>query len=159
MQCKCLSALQAALEAINEMDLFASTGGPGSMIHCNPDDTLQCSVRASRSLCTVNLELYADRPDRPTSAVCFELTLRSRPPRSQVVLGSMLPRESASKELDSALLTIVSYPAFAVTDPRLAYSTLTTSAANCSCAATSPMPAPSSLRIGILLSLELEYSY
>ena len=38
----------------------------------------------------------------------------------------MLPRESASKELDSALLTIVSYPAFAVTDPRLAYSTLIT---------------------------------
>lgn len=42
----------------------------------------------------------------------------------QVVLGSMLPRESASKELDSALLAIVSYPAFAVTDPRLAYCTL-----------------------------------
>jgi len=31
----------------------------------------------------------------------------------------MLPRESNSKELDSGLLAIVSFPAFAVDDPEL----------------------------------------
>lgn len=31
----------------------------------------------------------------------------------------MLPRESNSKELDSSLLSIISYPAFSVDDPQL----------------------------------------
>lgn len=31
----------------------------------------------------------------------------------------MLPRESSSKELDSGLLSIISFPAFAVDDPIL----------------------------------------
>lgn len=31
----------------------------------------------------------------------------------------MLPRESSSKELDSGLLSIISFPAFAVDDPQL----------------------------------------
>ncbi|VDM49724.1 unnamed protein product, partial [Toxocara canis] len=35
------------------------------------------------------------------------------------VLTSMLPRESFSKETDSALLTVISYPAFAVEDQQL----------------------------------------
>lgn len=35
------------------------------------------------------------------------------------VLASMLPRESFSKEIDAALLSIIAYPAFAVEDPDL----------------------------------------
>lgn len=31
----------------------------------------------------------------------------------------MLPRESSSKELDSGLLSVISFPAFAVDDPEL----------------------------------------
>jgi hypothetical protein len=35
------------------------------------------------------------------------------------VLSNMLPRESFSKETDAGLLSIISYPAFAVDDPEL----------------------------------------
>jgi len=36
--------LQAALEAINELDLFGSRGGPHSVIHVLPDEAQQCQV-------------------------------------------------------------------------------------------------------------------
>jgi phosphorylase kinase alpha/beta subunit len=39
--------------------------------------------------------------------------------RARVVLEAMLPRESASKEVDAALLSAIGYPAFAVDDPDL----------------------------------------
>ncbi|EFA70043.1 hypothetical protein CRC_01402 [Cylindrospermopsis raciborskii CS-505] len=39
--------------------------------------------------------------------------------RGRITLKSLLPRESASKEVDAALLSIISYPAFAVEDPGL----------------------------------------
>lgn len=39
--------------------------------------------------------------------------------KCQAVLQSMLPRESNSKELDSGLLSIIGFPAFAVDDPQL----------------------------------------
>ncbi|QNP30863.1 glycoside hydrolase family 15 protein [Cylindrospermopsis curvispora] len=39
--------------------------------------------------------------------------------RGRITLESLLPRESASKEVDAALLSIISYPAFAVEDPGL----------------------------------------
>ncbi|KAK3100518.1 hypothetical protein FSP39_021212 [Pinctada imbricata] len=67
---------KAALEAINELDLFGARGGPSSVIHVLPDEAQQC----------------------------------------QAILHSMLPRESNSKEIDAALLTVISYPAFAVDD-------------------------------------------
>jgi hypothetical protein len=35
------------------------------------------------------------------------------------IFQSMLPRESSSKELDSGLLSIISFPAFAVDNPQL----------------------------------------
>lgn len=35
------------------------------------------------------------------------------------LLQSMLPRESSSKEIDSGLLSVISFPAFAVDDPVL----------------------------------------
>ncbi|ESO88485.1 hypothetical protein LOTGIDRAFT_179098 [Lottia gigantea] len=70
---------KAALDAINELDLFGARGGMASVIHVLPDEAQQC----------------------------------------QAILDSMLPRESSSKEIDSALLTVISYPAFAVDDVEL----------------------------------------
>ncbi|MEA5508043.1 glycoside hydrolase family 15 protein [Halotia wernerae UHCC 0503] len=39
--------------------------------------------------------------------------------RARITLESLLPRESGSKEIDAALLSIISYPAFAVEDEQL----------------------------------------
>ena len=39
--------------------------------------------------------------------------------RARITLESLLPRESASKEIDAALLSIISYPAFAIEDVKL----------------------------------------
>ena len=74
---------KAALEAMNELDLFGARGGPASVIHVLADEAHKC----------------------------------------QAVLQSMLPRESNSKELDSGLLSIIGFPAFAVDDPQLIEST------------------------------------
>lgn len=38
---------------------------------------------------------------------------------SQSILSSLLPRASTSKEVDAGLLSIISYPAFAVEDMEL----------------------------------------
>lgn len=38
----------------------------------------------------------------------------------------MLPRESSSKEIDSGLLSVISFPAFAVDDPQLISTTRNT---------------------------------
>ncbi|XP_056268227.1 phosphorylase b kinase regulatory subunit alpha, liver isoform isoform X6 [Pseudoliparis swirei] len=70
---------KAALEAIDELDLFGAHGGPKSVIHVLPDEVEHC----------------------------------------QSILCSMLPRASTSKEIDAGLLSIISYPAFAVEDPDL----------------------------------------
>lgn len=39
--------------------------------------------------------------------------------RARITLESLLPRESASKEIDAALLSVISFPAFAVEDAHL----------------------------------------
>jgi phosphorylase kinase alpha/beta subunit len=39
--------------------------------------------------------------------------------RARITLESLLPRESASKETDAALLSIISFPAFAMEDPQI----------------------------------------
>ena len=36
---------KAALEALNELDLFGARGGPSSVIHVMPDEAAQCQVR------------------------------------------------------------------------------------------------------------------
>ena len=51
--------------------------------------------------------------------VCICGTLCAAVSESRSVFQSMLPRESSSKELDSGLLSIISFPAFAVDDPQL----------------------------------------
>ncbi|XP_029785850.1 phosphorylase b kinase regulatory subunit alpha, liver isoform isoform X6 [Suricata suricatta] len=70
---------KAALEAIDELDLFGAHGGRKSVIHVLPDDVEHC----------------------------------------QSILFSMLPRASTSKEIDAGLLSIISFPAFAVEDMNL----------------------------------------
>ncbi|XP_062267767.1 phosphorylase b kinase regulatory subunit alpha, liver isoform isoform X1 [Platichthys flesus] len=70
---------KAALEAIDELDLFGAHGGPKSVIHVLPDEVEHC----------------------------------------QSILCSMLPRASTSKEIDAGLLSVISYPAFAVEDADL----------------------------------------
>lgn len=70
---------KAALEAMDELDLFGGRGGPSSVIHVLPDNSQKCHA----------------------------------------VLQSMLPRESNSKEVDAALLPVISFPAFAVEDADL----------------------------------------
>ncbi|XP_072361336.1 phosphorylase b kinase regulatory subunit alpha, skeletal muscle isoform [Scyliorhinus torazame] len=65
---------KAALEALDELDLFGARGGPKSVIHVLADEVQLC----------------------------------------QSILDSMLPRASTSKEIDAGLLSIISYPAFAV---------------------------------------------
>lgn len=74
-----VGAAKAALEALNELDLFGGRGGPPSVIHVLPDEAQKCDA----------------------------------------VLNSMLPRESSSKEVGAALLTVIGFPAFSVTDPEL----------------------------------------
>ncbi|KAM9409085.1 phosphorylase b kinase regulatory subunit alpha, liver isoform 3-T3 [Pholidichthys leucotaenia] len=70
---------KAALEAIDELDLFGAHGGPKSVIHVLPDEVEHC----------------------------------------QSILSSMLPRASTSKEIDAGLLSVISFPAFAVEDTDL----------------------------------------
>ncbi|KAL0969970.1 hypothetical protein UPYG_G00235410 [Umbra pygmaea] len=67
---------KAALEALDDLNLFGAKGGPGSVVHALADDIQHC----------------------------------------QSILNSMLPRASMSKEVDAGVLSIISYPAFAVED-------------------------------------------
>ncbi|KAJ6218952.1 hypothetical protein RDWZM_004764 [Blomia tropicalis] len=70
---------KAALEAMNELDLFGGRGGLPSVIHVLADEAHKCHA----------------------------------------VLESLLPRESNSKEVDASLLSIISFPAFAVENREL----------------------------------------
>ncbi|XP_047699507.1 phosphorylase b kinase regulatory subunit alpha, skeletal muscle isoform isoform X5 [Prionailurus viverrinus] len=70
---------KAALEALDELDLFGVKGGPQSVIHVLADEVQHC----------------------------------------QSILNSLLPRASTSKEVDASLLSVISFPAFAVEDSQL----------------------------------------
>ncbi|XP_039939756.1 phosphorylase b kinase regulatory subunit alpha, skeletal muscle isoform isoform X10 [Hirundo rustica] len=70
---------KAALEALDELDLFGAKGGPQSVIRVLSDEVQHC----------------------------------------QSILHSMLPRASTSKEVDASVLSVISYPAFAVEDREL----------------------------------------
>ena len=70
---------KAALEAMDELNLFGDDGDDSSKIHVMGDEIA----------------------------------------RSRSTLQALLPRESYSKEVDSAVLSIIGYPAFAVEDPEL----------------------------------------
>uniref|UniRef100_A0A663MDH4 Phosphorylase b kinase regulatory subunit n=1 Tax=Athene cunicularia TaxID=194338 RepID=A0A663MDH4_ATHCN len=70
---------KAALEALDQLDLFGAKGGPQSVIQVLSDEVQHC----------------------------------------QSILHSMLPRASTSKEVDASVLSVISYPAFAVEDSEL----------------------------------------
>lgn len=70
---------KAALEAINNFNLFGKDGSQSSVIHVVSDDIA----------------------------------------RTRITLESLLPRESVSKEVDAAVLSVTGFPAFAVDDPQL----------------------------------------
>lgn len=98
---------QAALEAIDELDLFGAHGGPKSVIHVLPDEVEHCQV--------------ASALPPPTSAQWSVLIflMLSVCTFLQSILCSMLPRASPSKEIDAGLLSVISFPAFAVEDADL----------------------------------------
>ncbi|XP_075429094.1 phosphorylase b kinase regulatory subunit alpha, skeletal muscle isoform isoform X2 [Ascaphus truei] len=70
---------KAALEALDELDLFGANGSPQSVIHVLSDEVQHC----------------------------------------QSILHSILPRASTSKEIDAGVLSVISFPAFAVEDRQL----------------------------------------
>ncbi|XP_075040735.1 phosphorylase b kinase regulatory subunit alpha, skeletal muscle isoform isoform X2 [Mixophyes fleayi] len=70
---------KAALETLDDLNLFGAKGGPQSVIHVLSDEVQHC----------------------------------------QSILQSMLPRASTSKEIDAGVLSVISFPAFAVEDPQL----------------------------------------
>ncbi|KAM4019772.1 phosphorylase b kinase regulatory subunit alpha, skeletal muscle isoform 3-T4 [Anomaloglossus baeobatrachus] len=70
---------KAALETLDELNLFGAKGGPQSVIHVLSDEIQHC----------------------------------------QSILQSMLPRASTSKEIDAGVLSVISFPAFAVEDHHL----------------------------------------
>uniref|UniRef100_A0A8I3Q926 Phosphorylase b kinase regulatory subunit n=1 Tax=Canis lupus familiaris TaxID=9615 RepID=A0A8I3Q926_CANLF len=78
-ECYIVIFYSAALEALDELDLFGVKGGPQSVIHVLADEVQHC----------------------------------------QSILNSILPRASTSKEVDASLLSVISFPAFAVEDSQL----------------------------------------
>ncbi|XP_075752667.1 phosphorylase b kinase regulatory subunit alpha, skeletal muscle isoform isoform X2 [Pelodiscus sinensis] len=107
---------KAALEALDELDLFGAKGGPQSVIHVLTDEVQHCQCRP--------VVPAVPRPAAPHShqrpAPLGEQGQRlARPSPSQSILHSMLPRASTSKEIDASLLSVISYPAFAVEDSEL----------------------------------------
>ena len=63
-----------------------------------------------------SFDLYGSRGDRSTQVH----VLPDEIARARITLHSLLPRESASKEVDAATLAVIGFPAFAVTDEELA---------------------------------------
>ena len=82
------------------------------MIHVMGDEIAQCNV-------SQRARMWPRLPPSPYSPPL------PSPPLPQTKLVSLLPRESSSKEVDAGLLTIVSYPAFAVETRDLANKTRT----------------------------------
>ncbi|XP_036379065.1 phosphorylase b kinase regulatory subunit alpha, skeletal muscle isoform-like [Megalops cyprinoides] len=76
MNASSIGMAKAALEALDQLNLFGAKGGPESVVHALADEVQHC----------------------------------------QSILSSMLPRASTSKEVDAGVLSIISYPAFAVDD-------------------------------------------
>lgn len=119
-----LCVLQAALEALDDLNLFGAKGGPGSVVHALADDIQHCQVlakqssKAERRFCSkmeiskkststlqeISENIYASNHSLFLSSI------------HQSILTSMLPRASISKEVDAGVLAIISYPAFAVED-------------------------------------------
>ncbi|KAI9189727.1 hypothetical protein H9P43_001160 [Blastocladiella emersonii ATCC 22665] len=70
-------------------------------------------VAAMQAIKGVNLFGARGGPTTAVHALPDEIS------RNVTILNSALPRESNSKEIDAALLSVIGFPAFAVTDPAL----------------------------------------
>ena len=107
--------LQAALEAINEIDLFGARGGPSSVIHSLPDEAQQCQAilhsmlpRESSSKVS-HIGVFSSFEALPmlnqlNRFILCPLRSKFGDPffpdeaqQCQAILHSMLPRESSSK--------------------------------------------------------------
>ena len=49
--------VKAALEALNDLDLFGARGGPSSVIHVMPDEAQQCQVSVTLVIFSVLFSL------------------------------------------------------------------------------------------------------
>ncbi len=96
---------KAALEAIDELDVFGARGGPSSVNMVDYYVVLQ--------LVLLGLDLTRLFFSKVIHVMADEVQ------KCRAVLQSMLPRESLSKETDAALLTVIGYPAFAVESPEV----------------------------------------
>lgn len=106
--------LQAALEALDELDLFGAKGGPQSVIRVLSDEVQHCQVRS------LPLSHRRGADGGPLGSWHERRRLNPSPsPCAQSILHSMLPRASTSKEVDASVLSVISYPAFAVEDSEL----------------------------------------
>ncbi|MBF2076592.1 MAG: glycoside hydrolase family 15 protein [Synechococcales cyanobacterium C42_A2020_086] len=90
--------------------------------HGNPELNASSVGMAKAALEAINgLDLFGVRGSQ-TSVVHV---LPDEIARTRITLESLLPRESASKEVDAAVLSVIGYPAFAVEDPALVERTRT----------------------------------
>lgn len=89
----------------------------GNKINNGKTEINASSVGMAKAALTAldSLNLYGK--DGPESAVVH--TIADAIARAEATLQSLLPRESRSKECDSALLSIIGFPAFAVDDKKL----------------------------------------
>ena len=85
--------------------------------HGNPELNASSVGMAKAALEAINgLDLFGVRGGSQASVIH---ALPDEIARTRITLESLLPRESGSKEIDAALLSVISYPAFAVEDQKL----------------------------------------
>ena len=96
----------AALQALDELNLFGICGGTDSIVHVMLDE-----VHKNKAVLHSMLPRY--RQSLPRDIALYKLFCRS-----------FFSRESLSKEADSALLTVIGYPAFAVEKPAVIEKTM-----------------------------------
>lgn len=89
----------------------------GNKINNGKTEINASSVGMAKAALTALDSLNLFGKDGPESAVVH--TIADAIARAEATLQSLLPRESRSKECDSALLSIIGFPAFAVDDKKL----------------------------------------
>ena len=95
----------AALQALDELNLFGICGGTDSIVHVMLDE-----VHKNKAVLHSMLPRY-----RILDSLCLE---------AHKLFYRFFSRESLSKEADSALLTVIGYPAFAVEKPAVIEKTM-----------------------------------
>ena len=99
----------AALQALDELNLFGICGGTDSIVHVMLDE-----VHKNKAVLHSMLPRY-----RILDSLCLEARWCT-----SYFTECFFFRESLSKEADSALLTVIGYPAFAVEKPAVIEKTM-----------------------------------